>query len=193
MKTRIRFSSIELKHLSISWIAISLAFAIAMTYPAWQNFGNLPMAMLISAFTVGLGFLLHELGHKYLAQKYGCFAEYRSDFRMLVFAVLVSFTGFIFAAPGAVLISGHVTKEQNGRISIAGPLINLLLALLFLLLLLTPLTELASFGFRINAWLALFNMIPLGFFDGKKVLNWSKSWYFSLLMASAVLVFVSFL
>ena len=28
-------------------------------------------------------------------------------------------------------------------------------------------------GFKFNAWLGLFNMIPAGPFDGAKVLNWS--------------------
>ena len=35
----------------------------------------------------------------------------------------------------------------------------------------------ASYGFFINAWLGLFNMIPFAMFDGKKILNWNKVVY----------------
>jgi len=36
------------------------------------------IALFISLFTLGIGFLLHELAHKFVAQRYGCFAEFRS-------------------------------------------------------------------------------------------------------------------
>ncbi len=29
-------------------------------------------------------------------------------------------------------------------------------------------------GFQINFWLGLFNLIPFGNFDGKKILNWDR-------------------
>lgn len=33
------------------------------------------------------------------------------------------------------------------------------------------------YGFLINTWLALFNMIPVGILDGAKVLKWNKNVY----------------
>ena len=54
---------------------------------------------------------------KILAQNYGCFAEFRSYNFMLLIAVFMSFFGFIFAAPGAVIISGPIGKRRNGKIS----------------------------------------------------------------------------
>ena len=135
----------------------------------------------MAAITVGTGFWLHELGHKIVAQKYGCFAEFRSFDQMLFLAVVMSFFGFVFAAPGAVMIHGPVGVRRNGMISAAGPIVNLVLAFLFLsVLLLYPiriLTLIAFYGFFINSWLALFNMIPMGNFDGAKVLRWNKKVY----------------
>ena len=61
----------------------------------------------------------------------------------------------------------------------------ILVAGLFLPLLFVPVTGvlflIAKYGFMINTWLALFNMIPFGMFDGKKVLAWSKPVYFIIL------------
>ncbi|MBT3406386.1 hypothetical protein HN419_04410 [Candidatus Woesearchaeota archaeon] len=114
----INTSNIELIALLKSWAAISLAFSIAL---AGLKFSlGFIIIFLMAAITVGLGFLLHELAHKVVAQKYKCAAEFRSDDKMLILAIVLAFTGFIFAAPGAVLIHGHINKKQNGIISAAG-------------------------------------------------------------------------
>ena len=170
-------SEIEIRDILKAWIAISLAFAIALSHDLAGFYSKFVMASL----TVGIGFLLHEMGHKVVAQKYGCSAEFRSFDNMLLIAIAMSFFGFIFAAPGAVMISGRVNKEKSGRISAAGPVINLVLALAFLILVFLPLSSLfksaAYYGFLINSWLALFNMIPFWLFDGYKILKWNKIAY----------------
>lgn len=193
-----RFSEIEIEHLLKAWIAVSLAFAILLS--GGQILSKEFVSMLIiSAITVGAGFLLHEIGHKYVAQKYNCFAEFRAFNAMLILAVLMSFLGFIFLAPGAVMIQGHVTKERNGKISVAGPLVNIGLAIIFLalssltLFLVIPnlLVDLFKYGVLINAWLAIFNMLPILNLDGKKVLNWNKTVYFLTLIAAVVILIIS--
>ena len=172
-------SRTEIKDLVKAWIAVSIAFAIIFNGSSITN--SLYGKFILASLTVGLGFLLHELGHKFVAQRYGCLAEFRSFDRMLLLAIAMSFFGFVFAAPGAVMISGRVNKERNGKISAAGPVVNLILALLFLLLVLSPLSNLSGplprYGFMINSWLALFNMIPVWLFDGQKVLKWNKFAY----------------
>ncbi len=183
------FSEIELKDLLKAWFAISLAFAIVM--------GGLTsgfiLAFLISALTVGLGFLFHELGHKFLAQKYGCLAEFRANNMMLILAVVMSFFGFILVAPGGVLISGHVRKEQYGKISAIGPAINLVLAGFFMLMI--PLTtgflqNIGVYGSKINSLLALFNLIPFAMFDGRKILAWNKIVYGVMVAVALIFTFV---
>lgn len=188
---KINTSGREIRDLIKAWIAISIAFAIVM-----RGFANLSFyqAFIVAAITVGTGFLLHELGHKLVAQRYGCFAEFRSFDQMLLLAVLMSFFGFIFAAPGAVMINGPVGVRRNGKISAAGPVVNLVLAILFLwVLLMQPegiLKVIAFYGFFINSWLALFNMLPFWNFDGKKVLRWDKKVYGIIVAVALGLMFL---
>ncbi len=191
-----RFSDDEIAQLLKAWAAISFAFAVALgggiTNRFVQNF-------VLAALTVGVAFLLHEMAHKFVAQKFGCWAEFRSFDLGLLLAVVMSFTGFIFAAPGAVMIAGLVTTEENGKIAVAGPIINIILALLFLGLgqfVLIPVAggdlvrTFVAYGYQINAWLALFNLFPFGPLDGTKVLNWSTRVWLLFAGVSAALVFL---
>ena len=185
------FSKIELRDLFKAWFAISLAFAIL--------FSGLSSALLttflISAFTVGIGFLFHELGHKFVAQKYGYRAEFRSFDNMLVLAIIMSFLGFIIAAPGAVMIQAHnIDFRRNGKISAIGPTMNIILALIFLIVyIFTPFALIGKYGLFINALLAAFNMIPFGNFDGVKIYRWNKYAYFSLLVVSVALLLLFYM
>jgi len=184
---KIKTSTFELIDITKAWLALSLAFAFVFsgfTLFSGNFFINIfswqfLILFLISLVTAGLGFLLHELGHKFAAQHYGCAAEFRAYDQMLYLALgLAMLIGFIFAAPGAVMISGMLTRKENGIISAAGPLINYMLALIFLGLTFISTNSTANFifwtGFQINSWLGLFNLIPFGMFDGKKILEWSR-------------------
>lgn len=180
----------ELIDLIKAWVAISLAFGILLGSSIFSL--NFITYFMIASLSVGLGFIAHEMAHKILAQKYGCQAEFRAWDQMLILAVIMAFFGFVIAAPGAVMISGPVGRRRNGKISAAGAIANLAVATVFLSLLLIPVTGtlfiIAKYGFMINTWLALFNMIPFAMFDGKKVYNWNKAVYFIM-----VAVCISFL
>lgn len=171
-----KFSDHELKDLTIAWLAITVAFGILF----YDEKVSIIVTSLTAAVTVGLGFFLHEMGHKYVAQRYHCWAEFRADYFMLGLAVIMSLFGFIFAAPGAVMISSDrpINKKKMGHISIAGPIINIVLALIFLALFyLTTYQSIMKQGAMINAWLGLFNLIPFNPFDGRKIVDWSKVAY----------------
>ena len=130
-----KFSEKEINDLLKAWIAISIAFAILLNRDFFSP--SFSTTLIVSSITVGVGFLLHELGHKYVAQKYHFWAEFRASNGMLIFAILMSlFLKVIFLAPGAVMIHGYyMTKEKNGKISAAGPMVNFILAALFIILL----------------------------------------------------------
>ena len=192
-KIKIKTSKEEIIDLIKACIAISIAFAIALNNPFDNPLNLFFQNLLISAIAVGFGFLLHELAHKVVAQRYGCWAEFRSWDLMLLVAIAISFTGFIFAAPGAVFISGLVGIPRNGRISVAGPITNLVLAIFFLILLIVSSNSLvisiAQYGISVNTWLAIFNMLPFGPLDGKKVFLWNKTVYFVVLGTAVLFMF----
>ena len=182
----INTSKQELVDLLKGWFAISLAFTI-MFVGGLKIDTQFFYIFIISAITAGMGFLLHELAHKVTAQRYGCFAEFRAFNTMLFLAIVFAFFGVVFAAPGAVFITGLVGKRRNGIISSAGPITNLALALVFLVLILygsnNPITK---YGLMINSWLALFNMIPFMNFDGEKIFRWNKIVYFTMVIIASI-------
>ena len=173
----------ELFHLTLSWAVLGFAFSVGKVFSAPRE---LPLFFAISLLTVGLGFILHELAHKFVAQKFGYWAEFRLSPMGLAMAVLfATVTGgrLIFAAPGATYIipkSGsfgyEVEHRESAIVSLAGPLTNIVLALGFFILptnfLLLRLVK--QIGFSINIWLAAFNMLPFGGLDGQKVFSWNK-------------------
>ena len=190
-----RFSKIELKHLAISIGVMSLA--IAYTNDFQKTLFMFPIALAIMA----PAFALHELGHKFAAQKYGYAAEYRmwknGLIAALAMAVITTWLGskFLFIAPGAVYFAGtqahHGGREEVGKIGFAGPLVNLGLVAIFgivTVLAVNPLLiMIATFSVYVNAFLAVFNLLPFGPFDGRKILSWNKTYWgvaFAIALAS---------
>jgi Zn-dependent protease len=112
-------------------------------------------------------------------------------------ALIFSFFGFILAAPGAVIIKGKLSQEKNGKVSLAGPLTNIILAFIFLIpLIYKPegiLKLFFSYGLKINSLLALFNMIPVNPFDGGKIYSWNPLIYFISVICAGALFIISFI
>jgi Zn-dependent protease len=184
----------EWRDLAVAWFAISVAFTLlfvgaGITIPEYFLF------FAVALCTVGIGFVTHEMAHKFTAMGYGYWAEFRKDNLMLLVAVVMAaLVQVVFAAPGATLVYGSPTREQNGRISAAGPFVNLLLCIPFLLLALAAggiFALIGTVGWRVNAMLAAFNMLPVDGLDGRKVLAWSLPVFAVLIIASFALVAVS--
>lgn len=203
-----KISRREEADLFVAWVAISLAFTIIFISPNGLLSVNLrvpPLTALlffvISLVTVGIGFILHEMAHKFTAMKFGYYAEFRKDNMMLLVAIaLAALVGVVFAAPGATVIYNNsidgrgISREENGKISAAGPLVNLILCIPFAGLLIyggagaglagNLFSTVGLIGLQVNAMIAAFNMLPVSVLDGKKVLAWNKGIFVVLILAA---------
>jgi len=149
-----------------------------------------------AAFT---GFVSHEMAHKVVAQRSGYWAEFRWSVFGLAFSVLTSLFGFLFAAPGATVVSGMTDTRLWGRTALAGPMINVAFGAVFYggALLTFPSGSSVFLWFLllafINFWFATFNLIPIGPLDGAKVLRWSSGVWAGAIAVSSALGVVSWL
>lgn len=187
----------ERRDLLIAWLAISIAFTLIYIRGGVDPIG-LVFYFVMSLVTVGVAFVLHELAHKFAAMRYGYWAEFQKDNQMLLVAVVMAaLVGIVFAAPGATYVYGNATRTENGRISAAGPITNLLLCIPFAALALFSGGELLALiglvGLRINAMIATFNMLPISVLDGRKVLSWNPVIFAVLMIASLGLLVWSLL
>jgi Zn-dependent protease len=167
--------------------------SVAVTYPYLINFllGTGAVDLVIAGFVAtATGFVLHEMGHKFIAIRRGYLAHFRLWIWGLVLTlsiVTLSGGGLVFGAPGAVYIapaaeqfygsdSGAGPKdpeEDNMVISAAGPGLNLAFAIGFLVMrtfIPTGLfSTIADFGLLLNIGLGSFNMLPVSLLDGAKI------------------------
>ncbi len=194
-----RFSGKEIVHLVFATVVLASAFAFALSGSFFIDLGLhvghdpgikwdvfLWPALPISLAIVFGAFVLHELAHKFSAQFYGLWAEFRASFGGLLLALGVSAgLGVVVAPPGAVVIRGPASDREAGVISVWGPVVNIVLAGVCLpLWLLTDQSQVARTGLPlaenffqlvlfINVVLAAFNMIPVKPLDGSKIVRWS--------------------
>ena len=194
-----RFTKNEIRDLIISFIVIALGFTILYSN---GDYSHISIVFPVVMIGVGVGFIFHELGHKFVAMHYGYYAEYELWPTGLLIALVSSFFGFIFAAPGAVVIYSQGMEEKtNGIISIAGPIVNIILGLIFFLILGSlgdfVYTEAGAIvyligvlGTRINFFLAAFNLLPIPPLDGSKVMSWSiPIWLITFAIAALLVLF----
>lgn len=189
----------EVRDLIISFIVLSICFSIATAgFNVKAFISNLPIVMI----GVAIGSLLHELGHRYVAMKYGCQVEFKLWPLGLVIAFATSFFGVVFASPGTTKISeDNLSDEIYGKISVAGPMANIVLALLFIIIaaLIYPLKVhsdifhliylISLVGFSVNCFLATFNLFPIYSLDGTRVMKWSVGvWIVTIAIAGAMML-----
>jgi len=200
-----KFSGIEIRHLLISMVVLTVAFTFALTgnnlitgLSYGFDFGKIPYGLAVTFFGIVTAFFFHEISHKFIAQKYSLWAEYRMFPQGLSFALFLGLlTPFVFAAPGAVMFMGGSRYHETGKIAMAGPLANIIVAMISLPIYLFVVFESQIlgqiFGFicLINAFLAVFNLLPFGPLDGVKIIRWSPTvWIVSLIIAIIILMII---
>ena len=187
-----RFSSTEIRDLAIASVLV-----ILVGISIFGNSMGILNAISRIGFILSLGwwwlvvgtigiflasFMAHEMAHKFVAQNYGMWSE----FRMTSTGYYLSAMAILFSLPifgtGVVYTSGTTNTEHSGKTNMAGPLTNFVIAaalaiisiLLFATGTLYPLGILLQYGVQLNAFLGLFNMIPIQPFDGATVRYWNN-------------------
>ena len=195
-----KFSKIEITHILISMGVLTIAFSFTISsnnfYTGFNRLDAFPPSILVSFLGIVTAFFVHEIFHKFMAQKYGLWSEFRLyPLGLFISLVLAILTGFVFAAPGAVMFRGETRNFETGRIAASGPSANILISLItyglyHYVFFETDLGKILAFISLVNALLATFNLIPIGPLDGHKVLRWNGIVWSFLLIISIVLLFL---
>ena len=177
------FSKTEINHLTLATLAFTMALAFMFSGGIRGALSD-PLAFLVygvlALVTFTPGFLVHEIAHKIQARKYGCWAEFRASPSGLRFGVLLAaILGIVFMAPGAVMVAGNTTREQFGKVALAGPVSNVVLWCIGLASAVAIggtggiIDDVIYYWMWANGILGALNMLPFGPLDGKKIKTWS--------------------
>jgi Zn-dependent protease len=195
-----RFSATEKRHLLVGTALVTAAgISFFLGAPISSSLAasiSIP-GLILATILFSTGFILHELAHKYVAQGYGLWAEFRLNLTGVLLTALSAFSPLKFIAPGAVMISGMADRDKMGRTALAGPVVNILIttALLVMIPALGSgwLFEAVLAGASINSFLAVFNLIPISVFDGRKVYVWNRRvWLVLFAISLAMTVYTTF-
>jgi len=195
---KLSFSKIEIRDILISMVVLSLAFTIIyrnstsiLNYFKYYVGGYEYICLFLMCFgLVVFSFLLHEFGHKFTAQRAGLWSEYRMYPIGLVITLISSVIGFLFAMPGAVMINGQIDKDTYGKISLAGPIVNIVLSAIGIAaclafnhsFMVVPMLLMAN----LNAFLGFFNLLPIPPLDGSKIVSWNIGIYIAFLLVAGL-------
>jgi len=190
---KIHFSSKEIKHLTI---AALLVIGVGLSLGLFSNLFYTDYVMPVT-FTVILttSFFLHEIAHKIVAQREGLWAEFRLTLIGAILTLISIITPlFKIISPGAVMIAGFADIKSIGKTSIAGPMTNITLSMMFLAgtFLFPQQIQILALAAFFNAWIALFNLIPLGILDGFKIFQWNKKDWVLAFTSSLILMIISY-
>lgn len=191
-KRKFNFSGKEVKHLAIAaLIVFGIGLSLGLSPTTYAKIGS-PFMLIIFAAGLTASFFIHELAHKFTAHREGLWAEFRLMFMGLILtAISIVSPLFKIISPGAVIISGFADKKSIGKISLAGPLTNVVLSMTLITLWLATYQPILLLWAAFNAWIALFNIVPFGLLDGFKVFLWNKIFWTLAFTVSLILTVFS--
>jgi len=196
-----KFSRKEIFHIltAMGILTIAFSFTISRNNIIMLGFNYLedfPKAIFFSFLGIVTAFFVHEISHKFTAQKLGLWSEFRMyPLGLLLSLLLAISTGFVFAAPGAVMFRGESRTFETGRIAAAGSSANILVAGVAFYLsqnvfFETDIGKMFAFICLVNVLLATFNLLPFNPLDGSKVIRWNGIVWSILFVLSIVLLFL---
>src|SRR5208337_2948256 len=193
----------EVKHISVAaGLIVAIGFSIGLYGRYFGGFNFTWTWTLMAAFAAIMtaSVLIHEMAHKIMAQRNGLWAEFRLTTWGVVLTFVCVFLPFKMISPGAMMIAGTPNGDEIVKISLAGPITNIifsstLLGLAFALLPSIPSTyaNMLLFASYINAFMAVFNLIPFGILDGYKIFSFNKKLWAIVFIPSVILTVFTYL
>jgi Zn-dependent protease len=139
-----------------------------------------------------MAFILHEFAHKMAAKKNGLIGEFQLSPWGAVLTLFSIFLPLKVIAPGAVMIYGYADMKRMGRIAMWGPLTNIIMASIMLPFLLT-FGRIIAVAYYLNAFIALFNLLPIGILDGKKIISWNRIIWAALFVQALIHIIIGYI
>ncbi len=190
------FTNSELRDLIIAIVVLALVFS----FPDFNVF-------VVSLIIVFFSYFVHELGHKFVARKFGCLATFKvwpTGIFLGIMSMLFNLIGkwgIVFAAPGFVEIMPYsfgrwgfkVAKlgpKEIGIISLAGVGVNVLFVIIFKMMFRMFPSDLFKILTDYNGFLALFNLLPIPPLDGSKIFLWRMWIWLFLIFITVLTIFV---
>jgi Zn-dependent protease len=102
---------------------------------------------------------------------------------------------FKIISPGAMMVGNSPDVKEMGKVSIAGPAVNIFLSAVLFSGALVPsqFSEILLLAAFLNAFMAVFNLMPFGILDGFKIFSWNKKIWAVVFAMSAALAVANYL
>lgn len=175
-----------------------LAFLLAIISVAvafLSNLANPIPGFLLPTLAFAIAIVPHELAHRTAARRFGCWSRFviyppgfYTTLAVNLIMGLITHSPLLFIAGYTAISCAGYTRKDEGLISLAGPLVNIAIALISLAYLYFPVNLLLYNFFyillKLNAFVAFFNLLPLGPLDGAKIFRWNIAiWAISIIAA----------
>jgi Zn-dependent protease len=177
----------ELRDFFLSIAVLGIAFS-------WRYLIDKLYSYALAVFiAIGIGFLFHELAHRFTARRFGAYSRYRAWYLGLLLALVISIASrgsVVFAAPGNVEVyRPWYSPRADLFISLAGPLANIVIALISTAIYTYTRIDYIYIVGYINTILAFFNLLPIPPLDGYKAIRRNIFlWLVSFLISLALIL-----
>jgi Zn-dependent protease len=142
---------------------------------------------------------VHELSHSRVAKVFGIDAPFRLWLPGFASSLLLTLIGIKVAIVGGASLAAYKfsrwgykgkspTFRETGWIGGVGPLSNIALGALCGTIFQATGIYIFSYMMTVNAWIALFNLVPIKDLDGGNVFFWKPSMWFLLVVLCVLLL-----
>ncbi|MBE6487134.1 MAG: hypothetical protein E7Z86_00210 [Methanosphaera stadtmanae] len=205
----VKFTKDEIKHLLLSFIAVTIIFSIHLTNKYHWSTNEFITVLPLTLIVFVISLILRTFIQKKIALDYRYTIQYKLYSYGLIFSIITMIFNIIVLIPSYIdygLYERMISDNEKYKISLVGPVFNIILAVIFMIILLIikPYFSLnivdinfyimlaAIIGFNVNSYMSFFNLIPFVVTDGLNLFNYKTSVWIILIVLSGILSVLSF-